>query len=331
MHLAASLRLAKHDLLDFLDECCLGALLPGSEQERLVAEPCLGEGGALYPRPMVIYSRPFASPACRRDSLDRMENLRISRAGCRERRLHFSCSWRLGDRPRRVALLIDDAQEEYRSLMPPRVLSRLCDLVAAARAAGVVVLWSRWCRTSPTDAHYGALDEYFGPWGVASHDNPLYLASDKGRAIMHELAPRTAAERSRVIDSHAFDAFAARRRDGRSVLREELDAHGVDTLLLAGCWTESCVLSTAIRAVAEDLNVAVASDAVFTCADAGPAALRVLGVYCCMVRAAEMSAYLRDLASAGTLAEADATAVERTAALPVALAQPLPPASAEAT
>ncbi|EOD14095.1 hypothetical protein EMIHUDRAFT_451856, partial [Emiliania huxleyi CCMP1516] len=189
MHLAASLRLAKHDLLDFLDECCLGALLPGSEQERLVAEPCLGEGGALYPRPMVIYSRPFASPACRRDSLDRMENLRISRAGCRERRLHFSCSWRLGDRPRRVALLIDDAQEEYRSLMPPRVLSRLCDLVTAARAAGVVVLWSRWCRTSPTDAHYGALDEYFGPWGVASHDNPLYLASDKGRAIMHELAP----------------------------------------------------------------------------------------------------------------------------------------------
>ena len=142
MHLAASLRLAKHDLLDFLDECCLGALLPGSEQERLVAEPCLGEGGVLYPRPMVIYSRPFASPACRRDSLDRMENLRISRAGCRERRLHFSCSWRLGDRPRRVALLIDDAQEEYRSLMPPRVLSRLCDLVAAARAAGAVSLWS---------------------------------------------------------------------------------------------------------------------------------------------------------------------------------------------
>ena len=50
MHLAASLRLAKHDLLDFLDECCLGALLPGSEQERLVAEPCLGEGGALTRR-----------------------------------------------------------------------------------------------------------------------------------------------------------------------------------------------------------------------------------------------------------------------------------------
>jgi len=113
------------------------------------------------------------------------------------------------------------------------------------------------------------------------------------------------------------------------VLRAELDAHGIDTLLLAGCWTESCVLSTAVRAVAEDLNVAVASDAVFTCADAGPAALRVLGVYCCMVRAAEMSAYLRDLASAGTLAEADATAVERTAALPVALAQPLPTARAE--
>mmetsp|Transcript_28611 Transcript_28611/g.90721 ORF Transcript_28611/g.90721 Transcript_28611/m.90721 type:complete len:246 (-) Transcript_28611:542-1279(-) len=144
-----------------------------------------------------------------------------------------------------------------------------------------------------------------------------------------QLAPRTAAERSRVIDSHAFDAFATRRRDGRSVLRAELDAHGIDTLLLAGCWTESCVLSTAVRAVAEDLNVAVASDAVFTCADAGPAALRVLGVYCCMVRAAEMSAYLRDLASAGTLAEADATAVERTAALPVALAQPLPTARAE--
>ena len=38
------------------------------------------------------------------------------------------------------------------------------------------------------------------------------------------------------------------------MLRAELDAHGVDTLLLAGCWTESCVLSTAIREVAEDLK-----------------------------------------------------------------------------
>lgn len=41
--------------------------------------------------------------------------------------------------------------------------------------------------------------------------------------------------------------FAPKDAHGRSVLLELLERHGIDTLLLAGCWTESCILSTVFR------------------------------------------------------------------------------------
>lgn len=221
------------------------------------------------------------------------------------RTLRISCSWKLGDRPRRVALLIDDAQEAYRPNMPGSVLVQLQKLLGAARAAGVPVIWSRWCRTSPHDGHYGAHDEFSGPWGVASHDNPLYIASTRGAAIMEELAPRTEAEPARVIDSYAFDCFAARSegsasKGSGSILRDLLETHHVDTQLLLGCWTESCILSTALRALSENFNVAVARDACFTCVDVGPTALQVLGAYCSVVPTAEIVGYLRSLGPAAT-------------------------------
>ena len=230
----------------------------------------------------------------------------------------------MGDRPRRAALLLVDVQEEYRKQMMPRgVLDRLMRLVKAARAAGVPIIWSRWRRSGPSDGHYGALDEFFGPWGVASHDNSLYLASAGGAEVLHEIAPTTAAERARVIDSRTFDCFAAPALDSTgaaaplshssSRLRGMLDAHGVDTLLVAGCWTESCILATAVRAVAEDFNVSVAQDACFTCAEAGEAALTVLRLYALVVPTDEVVAWLQE-ASTG------APGV-RAAPLPIALAR----------
>lgn len=77
---------------------------------------------------------------------------------------------------------------------------------------GTLVVWSRWARTAPDDGHYGALDEYYGPYGVESGENPLYLRARGGAGggdILSELAPRDALEASRVIESHRYDLFAA--------------------------------------------------------------------------------------------------------------------------
>lgn len=215
--------------------------------------------------------------------------------------LHYSCAWRLDDRPRRCALLLDDAQEEYRALMPAGYLDALVRLLAAARSRSVLVIWSSYQRTAPDDGHYGALDEYYGPYGVEGGENPLYLRAGGGAGgarILGELAPRDEAERRRVIESHRFDCFAANdAATGRSRLLGLLASHGVDTLLLAGCWTESCILSTALRAVNEDINTCVVEDAIFSGVSAAPAAHEVLAAYTLMASTSEVASYLEERAT----------------------------------
>ena len=87
----------------------------------------------------------------------------------------------------------------------------------------------RWARTAPDDGHYGALDEYYGPYGVESGENPLYLRARGGAGggdILSELAPRDALEASRVIESHRYDLFAATDGEGRSRLLSLLHERG---------------------------------------------------------------------------------------------------------
>ena len=74
------------------------------------------------------------------------------------------------------------------------------------------------------------------PYGTISGDNPLYLRSEGGARVLAEVAPHSDVERARVIASSRYDAFANYDAlTGRSVLRDLLEAHGIDTLLLAGC------------------------------------------------------------------------------------------------
>ena len=213
--------------------------------------------------------------------------------------MRYSCAWELADRPRRCALLLDDCQEAYRALMPAGYLRRLVRLLDAARDRGVLVVWSCWCRTGPNDGHYGALDEFYGPYGVRSGENALYLHDGAaGERLLSEVAPQGASERQRVLRSTRFDCFACRDEAGGSALQGLLEAHGVCTLLLAGCWTESCILSTALRAVNEDFNTCVVEDAVFTGLAAGPAAHEVLRQYVLPATAEEVVHYLRCEATA---------------------------------
>ena len=71
-----------------------------------------------------------------------------------------------------------------------------------------------------------------------------------------------------------------------------LHERGVDTLLLTGCWTESCILSTAVRAVNEDFNACVVDDALFSGVAAAAGAHEVLHSYALVASAAEVEAYL---------------------------------------
>ena len=62
----------------------------------------------------------------------------------------FWASWGLADRPRRIALLLDDCQEEYRAYAND-ILPNLVRIVDAFRAArvrndGVCIAWSAWSR-----------------------------------------------------------------------------------------------------------------------------------------------------------------------------------------
>ena len=74
------------------------------------------------------------------------------------------------------------------------------------------------------------------------------------------------------------------------VLRRQ--ALGVDTLVICGSWTDDCIISTMIRAVAEDFNAVVVEDAIFTCTSVKEEAIAVMKhAYCLMTTADEIAAH----------------------------------------
>jgi hypothetical protein len=93
-----------------------------------------------------------------------MPNLRDTPGGPRGGTpLTFRADWTLASRPRRVALLMDDAQKEYRTYAAG-ILPHLQALVAAFRARGCKIAWSSWSR-QVDDAISNAMDRWYGPRG----------------------------------------------------------------------------------------------------------------------------------------------------------------------
>lgn len=80
----------------------------------------------------------------------------------------FWAAWELKQRPRRIALLLDDCQEEYRPFAAA-ILPNLTKLLAVFRAAkekseGVCIAWSAWSRRFD-DGISNAMDRWYGPRG----------------------------------------------------------------------------------------------------------------------------------------------------------------------
>jgi nicotinamidase-related amidase len=227
----------------------------------------------------------FDRPCEHRDkalAMEPMPNFSKTPGGPNGTPISFREAWDLKDRPRRIALLLDDCQEEYRDYAGG-ILPNLEALLGAfrdARAAhdGVCVAWSAWSRRFD-DGISNAMDRWYGPRGLNPDEpeNAAYVFTGApGLEPLSEIAP-TEAERAEGWFYHGkhLDMFWTFDPDGRSYLDRMLESRGIDTIVIAGLWTDECVLSTAYAGNSRGYDVVVAGDAVATATDNQRIALEV--------------------------------------------------------
>ena len=204
-------------------------------------------------------------------ALEPMPNFSSTPGGPHGQPLAFWAAWDLADRPRRIALLVDDCQEEYRpyalGILPN--VQRLVDAFRAARTQhdGVCIAWSAWSRAFD-DGIANAMDRWYGPRGLRPEEpeNAAYVfTGTAGVQPLAEIAP-TEDERADgwfYLGKH-LDMFWTFDEQGRSYLDEKLKAEGIDTIVIVGLWTDECVLSTAYAGNSRGYDVVVVGDAVAT-------------------------------------------------------------------
>lgn len=216
-----------------------------------------------------------------------MPNHSRTPGGPNETPLAFWASWNLKDRPRRIALLVDDCQEEYRPYAG-EILPKIEKILAAFRAVksdnagsnsdGVCIAWSAWTRHF-ADGISNAMDRWYGPRGLNPEkpENAAYVFTGApGMKPLTEIAP-TEAE---VADGWFYhgkhlDMFWTFDEDGMSYLDKKLKAHDIDTIVIVGLWTDECILSTAYAGNSRGYDVVVVGDAVATATDNQKIALSV--------------------------------------------------------
>ena len=204
-------------------------------------------------------------------ALEAMDNYKKTPGGPNGQPLSFWASWNLADRPRRIALLLDDCQEEYRPYAG-NILPNLIKLVDAFREGqstsdGIRIVWSAWTRTFD-DGISNAMDRWYGPKGLRPEDpeNAVYVfTGTPGLKPLSEIAP-TEQEVSDGWFYHGkhLDMFWNFDENGNSYLDEKLKAAGIDTIVLVGLWTDECILSTAYAGNSRGYDVVVVADAVAT-------------------------------------------------------------------
>ena len=204
-------------------------------------------------------------------ALQPMDNFSSTPGGPHGQPLTFWAAWDLADRPRRIALLVDDCQEEYRPYaggILPNVI-RLVDAFRATRSKhdGVCIAWSAWSRAFD-DGIANAMDRWYGPRGLRPEEpqNAAYVfTGSAGVRPLTEIAPTEAEEADGwfYLGKH-LDMFWTFDEHGRSYLDEKLKAEAIDTIVIVGLWTDECVLSTAYAGNSRGYDVVVVGDAVAT-------------------------------------------------------------------
>ncbi len=204
-------------------------------------------------------------------AMEPMPNYRETLGGHHGQPLAFWAAWDLEDRPRRIALLVDDCQEEYRpyagEILPN--VERLVDAFRRVRSQndGVCIAWSAWSRMFD-DGISNAMDRWYGPRGLRPEqpENAAYVFT--GAAGLEPLAEIAPSEEERAqgwfyLGKH-LDMFWTFDENGDSYLDEKLRALAIDTVVIVGLWTDECVLSTAYAGNSRGYDVVVVSDAVAT-------------------------------------------------------------------
>lgn len=217
-------------------------------------------------------------------ALEPMPNYRSTPGGPHGQPLAFWAAWDLADRPRRIALLVDDCQEEYRpyagGILPN--VKRLVDAFRSARSRhdGVCIAWSAWSRAFD-DGISNAMDRWYGPRGLRPEEpeNAAYVfTGSAGVRPLAEIAPTEAeaADGWFYLGKH-LDMFWTFDEHGASYLDEKLKAEGIDTIVIVGLWTDECVLATAYAGSSRGYDVVVVGDAVATATANQEISLRVAG------------------------------------------------------
>jgi len=216
----------------------------------------------------------LAQPRMHRDmeiATEPMPNHSRTPGGPNDMPLAFWASWDLKDRPRRIALLVDDCQEEYRPYAGG-ILPNVVKILNAFREArsdndGVCIAWSAWTRHF-ADGISNAMDRWYGPRGLNPDkpENAAYVF--EGAAGMRPLAEIRPTDEE-IADGWFYhgkhlDMFWTFDDDGESHLDKKLKAHAIDTVVIVGLWTDECILSTAYAGNSRGYDVVVVSDAVAT-------------------------------------------------------------------
>ncbi|MFU8840333.1 MAG: isochorismatase family protein [Nitriliruptoraceae bacterium] len=240
-------------------------------------------------------------------ALEPMPNHASTPDGPNGQPLAFWAAWDLADRPRRIALLVDDCQEEYRpyagGILPN--VQRLVEAFRTARAGsdGVCIAWSAWSRMFD-DGISNAMDRWYGPRGLRPEqpENAAYVFTGAaGLRPLAEIAPteQEVADGWFYLGTH-LDMFWTFDEHGASYLDEKLKALDIDTIVIVGLWTDECVLSTAYAGSSRGYDVVVVSDAVATATENQETALTIAGSTVAKVRTTdEVVRYLEDDFSTG--------------------------------
>jgi len=156
--------------------------------------------------------------------------------------------------PRRTALLVMDYQNAILGMIADAdaLLGRAAGALATARAARAHVGYVRVAFTDAEVAAVPATNKSFSNLGPRA----AYFAADAPTSAIHErVAPQPG---DIVVRKTRVGAFST------TDLHAQLQARGVDTLVLAGVSTSGVVLSTVRDAADRDYRLVVLADA---CAD----------------------------------------------------------------
>ena len=154
----------------------------------------------------------------------------------------FEASWTLEGRARSPALLLIDTQEIFREEYGPEAIANMASLLHAFRDSCHLTVFKLWYLSSNRTS--------LGRW-AHTHTQGSCLPA----LPLAETLPSTEGEAQRTVKTFRFN-------HATPCLMRALRRAGIDTVILAGGYTEHCVMATVTALFDADFDVVVASDAV---------------------------------------------------------------------